>query len=149
MNNSKRSTMPAGHHSDSDSTLLPLPKSAIIWFGGIFENAYLAAGLVHARTFARLLDRFCTISSLTFSLFWISASSFQSPRSPVLCFFSLYSFLLRVFSYNITPPQFQSSFGVHQLPFSLLSLLYLLRSFSPHGSSFFIVYTQNGVLFWG
>ena len=41
--------MPAGHHSDSDSTLLPLPKSAITWVGGIFarlrENAYLAAGL--------------------------------------------------------------------------------------------------------
>ena len=28
--------MPAGHHSDSDSTLLPLPKSSITWFGGIF-----------------------------------------------------------------------------------------------------------------
>ena len=28
--------MPAGHHSDYDSTLLPLPKSAITWFGGIF-----------------------------------------------------------------------------------------------------------------
>ena len=49
LNNSKRSIMPARHHSDSDSTLLPLPKSAITWFGGIFarlrENAYLAAGL--------------------------------------------------------------------------------------------------------
>ena len=30
--------MPAGHHSDSDSTLLPLPKSAITWFGGIFAS---------------------------------------------------------------------------------------------------------------
>ena len=30
--------MPAGHHSDSDSTLLPLPKSAITWFGGIFAR---------------------------------------------------------------------------------------------------------------
>ena len=37
-NNSKRSMMPAGHHSDSDSTLLPLPKSAITWFGGIFAR---------------------------------------------------------------------------------------------------------------
>ena len=27
---------------------------------------------------------------------------FQSPRSPVLCFFYLYSFLLHVFSYNIS-----------------------------------------------
>ena len=39
--------MPAGHHSDSDSTLLPLPKSAITWFGGIFARLPpLAAGLV-------------------------------------------------------------------------------------------------------
>ena len=38
LNNSKRSMMPAGHHSDSDSTLLPLPKSAITWFGGIFAR---------------------------------------------------------------------------------------------------------------
>ena len=39
--------MPAGHHSDSDSTLLPLPKSALTWFGGIFARLryYLAAGL--------------------------------------------------------------------------------------------------------
>ena len=38
--------MPDGHHSDSDSTLLPLPKSAITWFGGIFARLPpLAAGL--------------------------------------------------------------------------------------------------------
>ena len=38
--------MPAGHHSDSDSTLLPLPKSTITWFGGIFARLPpLAAGL--------------------------------------------------------------------------------------------------------
>ena len=30
--------MPAGHHSDSDSTLLPLPKSVITWLGGIFAR---------------------------------------------------------------------------------------------------------------
>ena len=30
--------MPAGHPSDSDYTLLPLPKSAITWFGGIFAR---------------------------------------------------------------------------------------------------------------
>ena len=30
--------MPAGHHSDSDYTLLPLPKSAITWLGGIFAR---------------------------------------------------------------------------------------------------------------
>ena len=30
--------MPAGHHSDCDSTLLPLPKSSITWFGGIFAR---------------------------------------------------------------------------------------------------------------
>ena len=39
LNNSKRSMMPAGHHSDSDYTLLPLPKSAITWFGGIFARS--------------------------------------------------------------------------------------------------------------
>ena len=39
--------MPGGHHSDSDSTLLPLPKSAITWFGGIFARLPpLAAGLI-------------------------------------------------------------------------------------------------------
>ena len=39
--------MPAGHHSDSGSTLLPLPKLAITWFGGIFARLPpLAAGLV-------------------------------------------------------------------------------------------------------
>ena len=31
--------MSAGHHSDSDSTLLPLPKSTITWFGGIFARS--------------------------------------------------------------------------------------------------------------
>ena len=30
--------MPAGQYSDSDSTLLPLPKSAITLFGGIFAR---------------------------------------------------------------------------------------------------------------
>ena len=40
--------MPAGHHSDSDSTLLPLPKSAITWLGGIFARLPpLAARLLH------------------------------------------------------------------------------------------------------
>ena len=38
LNNSKRSMMPAGHHSNSDSTLLHLPKSSITWFGGIFAR---------------------------------------------------------------------------------------------------------------
>ena len=39
-------------------------------------------------------------------LFWVGASSFQSPHSPVLCFFYLYLFLLHVFSYNtsVCPP---------------------------------------------
>ena len=46
--------------------------------------------------------------SPSFSLFGVGASNFQSPRSPVLCFFYLYSFLLHVFSYNITTPQFRS-----------------------------------------
>ena len=47
LNNSKRSMMPAGHHSDYDSTLLPKPKSSITWFGGIFARLPpLAAGLL-------------------------------------------------------------------------------------------------------
>ena len=33
--------MPAGHHSDSDYTLLPLPKSAVTWLGGIFARSSL------------------------------------------------------------------------------------------------------------
>ena len=38
--------MPAWHHADSDSTVLPLPKSVITWFGGIFARLPpLAAGL--------------------------------------------------------------------------------------------------------
>ena len=47
LNNSKRSMIPAGHHSDSDSTVFPLPKSSITWFGGIFARLPpLAAGLL-------------------------------------------------------------------------------------------------------
>ena len=38
LENSKRSKMPAGHHSDSDSTLLSLLKSTITCFGGIFAR---------------------------------------------------------------------------------------------------------------
>ena len=48
--------MPAGHHSDSDSILLPIPKSAITWFGGIFARLPpLAAGLCGNRTAMALL----------------------------------------------------------------------------------------------
>ena len=39
----------------------------------------------------------------------VGASSFQSPRSPVLCLFYLSSFLLQVFSYDMTPHRFRSS----------------------------------------
>ena len=54
------------------------------------------------------------------SLFVVGASSFQSPRSPILCFFYLYSFLLHVFSYNITPPQLWSSYLSMSTRFHLL-----------------------------
>ena len=58
-NNSKRSMMPAGHHSDSDSTLLPLPKSSITWFGGIFARLPpLAAGLYEDFLQATFVSRF-------------------------------------------------------------------------------------------
>ena len=43
-----------------------------------------------------------------FSLVGVGASSFQYPRSPVLCIFYLYSCLLHFFSYNISPPEFRS-----------------------------------------
>ena len=49
-------------------------------------------------------------SSSAFSLIGVGTSRFQSARSPVLCFFYLYLFLLHVFSYNITPPHFRSSY---------------------------------------
>ena len=61
----------------------------------------------------------------------IRTPSFQSPCSPVLCFFYLYSFLIHFFSYNITPPQFRSSYLLVYT--SILSLLHLLQSYSPHG----------------
>ena len=38
--------MLAWHHSDSGSTLHPLPKSSITWFGGIFSRLPLAAGIL-------------------------------------------------------------------------------------------------------
>ena len=46
----------------------------------------------------------------SFSLYMVGASSFHSPHSLVLCFFSLYPFLLQVFSYNVAPHQFWSSY---------------------------------------
>ena len=46
---------------------------------------------------------------LPFPYFEVGASSFQFPHSPVSCFY-LYSFLLHIFSYNITPPPFRSSY---------------------------------------
>ena len=73
-------------------------------------------------------------SSSVFSIFVVGTSSFHSPRSPILLFFYLYSFLLNVFSYNIIPPQFGLSIflGENLLPSSVLSLLHLPLSFSPH-----------------
>ena len=46
-----------------------------------------------------------------FGLFpiWGLHIKFSISRYPVMCFFYLYSFLLDVFSYKITPPQFRSS----------------------------------------
>ena len=53
---------------------------------------------------------YCTHPSSAFSIFGIGALSSHPPRSPGLCFFSLYSFLLCIFSYKITPLQFWSSY---------------------------------------
>ena len=41
---------------------------------------------------------------------WFSIFYLGSAHHVFKCFFSLYSFLLHVFSYNITPPQFRSSY---------------------------------------
>ena len=58
-------------------------------------------------------------SSSDVALFQVGGSSFLSPRSPVLCFFYL-NFLLHVISYNITPPQFRSSYLSVSTHFHLL-----------------------------
>ena len=68
-----------------------------------------------------------------FSLFGVGASSVHYPRSPVLCFFALYSFVRNVFSY-ITSLHLGCGLPVFRsLPSSMLSLLHILLSFSPHG----------------
>ena len=69
-----------------------------------------------------------TSSSLAFSLFGVWTSIFQCPRSPVFCSFYLYSFLLHVFSYNITPSQFRCPTHFH-LP---CSHCYIFFSLSFH-----------------
>ena len=65
------------------------------------------------------------------SLFWFGASSFQSPRSPVLCFFYLYSFLLSCIflQHRLTSVSIFLSFGVHPLP---CSHYYVFFSLSLH-----------------
>ena len=70
------------------------------------------------------MTRVYASSYLAFSLFGVGASSFQSPCSPVLCFFSLYSFLLHVVSYNISPPQFRSSSLLVSTHFHVLNTVY-------------------------
>ena len=50
------------------------------------------------------------------------SSSSHSPYSPVLCFFTLYSFLLCFFSYNIHPPQYWSSCLAVLTHFHLLTI---------------------------
>ena len=75
----------------------------------------------------------CIFFCLFTIYFGVATWSFQSPRSPVLCIFYLYSFLLHVFSYNITPPQFRSSYllvSTHFHP-SMFSLPVLARFCLP------------------
>ena len=82
-----------------------------------------------------------------FPYFGVGAASFQSPRPPFLCVFNLESFLLSVFSYSITLPQFLS----HYFPcYSInLSLLHILHYFSPYGLtisvslSYFLTYVSH------
>ena len=49
--------MPAGHHSDSDSTLLPLPKSSITWFGGIFARLPPLAARLSTKSTSKQVER--------------------------------------------------------------------------------------------
>ena len=93
------------------------------------ETAHVLQNLVSAKG---LKYSIVSSSSSPLCLFGAGVPSFPSPRSPVMCFFYLDLFLLHVFSYNITPPQFRSSsFGVHPFPSSMFSSLHLLQSFSP------------------
>ena len=66
---------------------------------------------------------------------WCRPIKFSISTFSGIRFFYLCSFILHVFSYNITPPQFRSSlyFGVHPHPSSMFALLRLLQCFSPHG----------------
>ena len=61
-----------------------------------------------------------------FSQVWCRHIKFPFSTFFVLCFFSLYSCLLHIFLYNITPPQFQC----HDT--YIFPLLHLPLSFSPH-----------------
>ena len=71
-------------------------------------------------------------SSSACSLFGFSASSFHSPHSLGLCFFSLYSFLLHVFlcETSLHLRFVLPIFGVQSS--AMFSLLHLPLSFSPH-----------------
>ena len=89
---------------------------------------YWKKGKLSARVDRVFIQWSLVLSSSVFSLFAVGASSFQSARSPILCLFYLYSFLLHVFSYNIVPPQYLS-FGVHPLP---SSHYYIFFSLSLH-----------------
>ena len=80
----------------------------------VILSGFYVTGVVLGLTKISLSSYFLSFciqsSSLAFSLFGVVTSSFHSPRSPVLCFLFLYLFLLHVFSYNTTPPQFRSSY---------------------------------------
>ena len=67
-------------------------------------------------------------------------SSFQSSRSPVLCFFYFYSFLLHDFSYNIAPPQFRSSYLSVSTHFRAVDLIHLDCDLTCTSSSAFSLF---------
>ena len=62
------------------------------------------------RTSLSCRDRYLDLLLRTFSLFWDRCVKCSISTFPCLVLLLFYSFLLRVFSDNITSPQFQSSY---------------------------------------
>ena len=78
------------------------------------------SGQTHHVTYTDIGDHILILLIRSFPYLGVGASRFHSPLSPVLCFFYLYMFLLYVFSYNITPPQFRSSYISVSIHFNIL-----------------------------
>ena len=87
-----------------------------------------------SRTLPLLSDMTCLWTpSVAFSLFGVGTMSFHSRHSSGLCFFSLRSCLLHVFSFKIIRPQFWSSYPIFWCP--LTSIFHVLITTSVSLSS--------------